>query len=71
MSMITPKNVSLHPAWCASLCVQLWQCSVCVCTHQATMTLYGGELIPYYLNEEQGWGLDIEDLRKQTYKVGP
>lgn len=43
---------------------------LCTCM-QATMTLYGGELIPYYLNEEHGWGLDIEELRKQTYKVTP
>ena len=36
---------------------------------QATMTLYGGELLPYYLAEETGWSLDVEELRRQTYKV--
>ena len=36
---------------------------------QATLTLYGGELLPYYLHEETGWSLDINELREQTYKV--
>ena len=35
------------------------------------MTLYGGELIPYYLHEEHGWSLDIDELKSQTYKVRP
>ena len=37
---------------------------------QATLTLYGGELLPYYLHEETGWSLDVDELRAQTYKVG-
>jgi aspartate/methionine/tyrosine aminotransferase len=49
---------------------------MCVARHdaellpeQATMTLYGGELLPYYLAEETGWSLDVDELRRQTYKV--
>ena len=36
---------------------------------QATLTMYGGMLLPYYLHEETGWSLDINELRSQTYKV--
>ncbi len=31
--------------------------------------MYGGVLLPYYLHEETGWSLDINELREQTYKV--
>jgi alanine transaminase len=37
--------------------------------YSATLCLYGGTLLPYYLNEEAGWGLDIEDLQRQTENV--
>ncbi|CAL8462271.1 g1802 [Coccomyxa elongata] len=37
--------------------------------YSATLTLYGGELLPYYLHEETGWSLDINELREQTYKA--
>ena len=36
---------------------------------QATLALYGGHLLPYYLHEETGWSLSIDDLRSQTRKV--
>eukprot|EP00246_Nothoceros_aenigmaticus_P005444 TRINITY_DN1750_c0_g1_i2.p1 TRINITY_DN1750_c0_g1~~TRINITY_DN1750_c0_g1_i2.p1 ORF type:complete len:453 (+),score=66.56 TRINITY_DN1750_c0_g1_i2:145-1503(+) len=33
--------------------------------YSATITLLGGTLVPYYLNEESNWDLDIADLKKQ------
>ena len=32
--------------------------------YSAALTLYGGHACPYYLNEERGWQLDIEELQK-------
>ncbi len=32
--------------------------------YSASIALYGGELVGYYLNEEGGWSLDIAELRK-------
>ncbi len=29
----------------------------------ATLTLYGGKLVPYELDEARGWALDVEDLK--------
>eukprot|EP00983_Pelagomonas_calceolata_P093802 1157817-Pelagomonas_calceolata.AAC.3 len=29
----------------------------------ATLALYGGSLVPYYLEEEQAWGLNTEELK--------
>jgi len=26
------------------------------------LTLFNGELLPYYLDEEKNWGLDVKDL---------
>ncbi|KAK9906640.1 hypothetical protein WJX75_005366 [Coccomyxa subellipsoidea] len=37
--------------------------------YSATLTMYGGMLLPYYLHEETGWSLDINELRSQTYKA--
>lgn len=34
--------------------------------YSATITLLGGTLVPYYLNEESNWELDIADLRRQV-----
>ncbi|KAH7428822.1 hypothetical protein KP509_09G019400 [Ceratopteris richardii] len=34
--------------------------------YSATIELVGGTLVPYYLNEENNWGLDIKDLRQQV-----
>lgn len=28
------------------------------------MTLNGGELLPYYLDESKNWGLNVEELEK-------
>lgn len=32
--------------------------------YSASIALYGGELVPYYLDENNGWALDIEELRR-------
>jgi len=32
--------------------------------YSATMTLLGGQSVGYYLNEEAGWGIDIEELER-------
>eukprot|EP01033_Poteriospumella_lacustris_P002477 gene2477-1808_t len=32
--------------------------------YSASIALYGGELVPYYLDEENGWVLDIDELQK-------
>mmetsp|Transcript_11295 Transcript_11295/g.29411 ORF Transcript_11295/g.29411 Transcript_11295/m.29411 type:complete len:525 (+) Transcript_11295:40-1614(+) len=31
--------------------------------YSATLALYGGSLVPYYLEEEQAWGLNTEELK--------
>ncbi|KAK9734377.1 hypothetical protein RND81_04G136000 [Saponaria officinalis] len=33
--------------------------------YSASIALHGGTLVPYYLDEATGWGLEISDLRKQ------
>ncbi|XP_020578568.1 alanine aminotransferase 2-like [Phalaenopsis equestris] len=33
--------------------------------YSASIALHGGSLVPYYLDEETGWGLEISDLKKQ------
>nr|QKY15195.1 alanine aminotransferase (GPT) [Polytomella parva] len=35
--------------------------------YSATLTLYGGHLVPYHLNESSGWSLDVDVLRKNLY----
>lgn len=32
--------------------------------YSASIALYGGELVPYYLDEENGWSLDVEELQR-------
>ena len=32
--------------------------------YSATLALYGGSLVPYYLQEDQNWGLDVEALKR-------
>jgi glutamate--glyoxylate aminotransferase len=32
--------------------------------YSASIALYGGQLVPYYLEEEKGWGLDIGELKR-------
>jgi len=34
--------------------------------YSATITLYGGTLLPYYLQEATGWQLDVAELRSQV-----
>lgn len=34
--------------------------------YSATLALYGGQLASYYLDESQGWGLDVEHLKEQV-----
>ena len=31
--------------------------------YSASIALYGGQLVPYYLNEEYGWALDLQVCR--------
>ncbi len=33
--------------------------------YSATLTLYGGQLVPYLLDESSGWALDVGHLRQQ------
>ncbi|KAG7992158.1 hypothetical protein I3843_02G113800 [Carya illinoinensis] len=33
--------------------------------YSASIALHGGTLVPYYLDEETGWGLEISELKKQ------
>uniref|UniRef100_A0A452XY43 Aminotransferase class I/classII large domain-containing protein n=1 Tax=Aegilops tauschii subsp. strangulata TaxID=200361 RepID=A0A452XY43_AEGTS len=33
--------------------------------YSASIALHGGSLVPYYLNESTGWGLEISDVKKQ------
>lgn len=33
--------------------------------YSASITLHGGTLVPYYLDEAAGWGLEISELKKQ------
>ncbi|KAG2538295.1 hypothetical protein PVAP13_9NG411700 [Panicum virgatum] len=33
--------------------------------YSASIALHGGTLIPYYLDEKTGWGLEISELKKQ------
>ncbi|KAK1416946.1 hypothetical protein QVD17_26065 [Tagetes erecta] len=33
--------------------------------YSASIALYGGTLVPYYLDEATGWGLEIRELEKQ------
>ncbi len=37
--------------------------------YSATLTLYGGKLVPYLLDEAAGWGLNVEHLREQLHKA--
>ena len=32
--------------------------------YSASIALYGGELVPYYLDEDNGWALDINELQR-------
>ncbi|KAK2353380.1 alanine aminotransferase [Trifolium repens] len=33
--------------------------------YSASITLHGGHMVPYYLDEATGWGLEISELKKQ------
>jgi histidinol-phosphate/aromatic aminotransferase/cobyric acid decarboxylase-like protein len=35
--------------------------------YSATLTLYGGQLVPYELDEEAGWGLNVENLQVRCF----
>ena len=37
--------------------------------YSATLALNGGSLVPYYLDEDKGWQMDIEHLRSQVSQV--
>ena len=32
--------------------------------YSASIALYGGELVPYYLDEENGWSMDVNELQR-------
>lgn len=32
--------------------------------YSAALTLYGGTLIPYYLDEERAWGIDVDGVEQ-------
>lgn len=34
--------------------------------YSASITLHGGTLVPYYLDEATGWGMEIAELKKQV-----
>lgn len=36
--------------------------------YSAQLTLNGGELLPYYLNEDKGWSLDAEEVERMIKK---
>lgn len=40
--------------------VPILQCPL----YSASVTLYGGELVPYYLDEENGWSLDLVEFQR-------
>ncbi|XP_066400361.1 alanine aminotransferase 2-like [Miscanthus floridulus] len=33
--------------------------------YSASIALHGGSLVPYFLDEEAGWGLEVDELKKQ------
>lgn len=33
--------------------------------YSAALTLYGGTLVPYYLDEDRSWSMDVEHVKKQ------
>ncbi|CAM6092490.1 unnamed protein product [Calypogeia fissa] len=35
--------------------------------YSASIALHGGTLVPYYLNESAGWGLEISELKQQLH----
>lgn len=37
--------------------------------YSALITQYGGNQVPYYLDEEKGWGLDVSGLEKSYQKA--
>lgn len=34
--------------------------------YSAAITLFGGTLVPYYLEETANWGLDVNDLQRSV-----
>lgn len=34
--------------------------------YSAAISLFGGSLVPYYLEETANWGLDVNDLRQSV-----
>ena len=37
--------------------------------YSASIQLYGGTLLPYYLKEERGWGMDAESIRQSIHEA--
>ena len=40
-----------------------------VVQYSATSALYGGTLLPYFLDETADWGLNVDDLRANLKHV--
>ena len=34
--------------------------------YSAAISLFGGSLVPYYLEETENWGLDVNNLRQSV-----
>ena len=39
--------------------------------YSAAIALYGGHLLPYYLDETHEWGMDVEAMEQQVKQVQP
>lgn len=37
--------------------------------YSASIALYGGSLVPYYLDENAGWALDVAEMRRALYSA--
>ncbi len=37
--------------------------------YTASITLYGGKAVPYYLNEERDWATSLTDLKKSLLEA--
>jgi len=37
--------------------------------YSASISLYGGSLVPYYLDEQNNWGLNLDSIKSAVYKA--
>lgn len=52
--------------WCSTFLCQILVPVPQYPLYSATMSLLGGSLVPYYLEETANWGLDINNLRESV-----